>query len=46
MLKTPSSIPGGLFFAKRSKTCVINIIESTFSTTVQIWVAPALESNG
>ncbi len=35
-----------LFFAKRSKTCVINIIESTFSTTVQIWVAPALESNG
>jgi hypothetical protein len=31
-----------LFFAKKGKTCVINIKERTFSTEVAIWVAPAL----
>lgn len=31
-----------LFFAKKGKTCVINIKERTFSTEVAIWVAPAI----
>lgn len=31
-----------LFFAKKGKTCVINIDEHTFSTDVAIWVAPSL----
>ncbi len=32
-----------LFFAKKGKTAVINIIEDTFSTEVTIWVAPTLD---
>ena len=32
-----------LFFAKKGKTAVINIIESTFSTEVTIWVAPTVD---
>ncbi len=31
-----------LFFAKQGKTCVIHITEHTFSTVVEIWVAPAI----
>jgi len=31
-----------LFFAKKGKTCVINIKEHTLSTEVAIWVAPAM----
>ncbi len=31
-----------LFFAKQGKTCVIHITEHTFSTEVEIWVAPAI----
>ena len=30
-----------MFFAKPDKTCVIHVTESTFSTTVAVWVAPA-----
>ena len=30
----------GMFFAKQGKTCVIRIKEHTFSTEVEIWVAP------
>jgi hypothetical protein len=30
-----------LFFAKPSKTCIIVIQEHTFTTDVEIWVAPA-----
>ncbi len=30
-----------MFFAKPDKTCIIQISESMFSTTVAIWVAPA-----
>jgi hypothetical protein len=30
-----------LLFAKPDKTCIIHIIESTFSTSVYIWVAPS-----
>lgn len=29
-----------MFFAKPDKTCIIQITESTFSTTVSVWVAP------
>ena len=29
-----------MFFAKADKTCIIQISESTFSTTVSVWVAP------
>ncbi len=32
-----------LFFAKKGKTAVINIIEDTFSTEVTIWVAPTVD---
>ncbi|MCF8032947.1 MAG: hypothetical protein K9K66_08040 [Desulfarculaceae bacterium] len=32
-----------LFFAKKGKTAVINILEDTFSTEVTIWVAPTVE---
>ncbi|MCB2227395.1 MAG: hypothetical protein KQH53_12015 [Desulfarculaceae bacterium] len=32
-----------LFFAKKGKTAVIHIEESTFSTEVTIWVAPAVD---
>jgi hypothetical protein len=31
-----------LFFAKKGKTAIIHIVESTFSTEVSIWVAPTL----
>ncbi len=31
-----------LFFAKKGKTAIIHIVESTFSTQVSIWVAPTL----
>jgi hypothetical protein len=31
-----------LFFAKQSKTCVVQVTEHTFSTDVEIWVAPAM----
>jgi hypothetical protein len=31
-----------LFFAKQSKTCMIQVIERTFTTEVEIWVAPAM----
>jgi hypothetical protein len=31
-----------LFFAKPGKTCVIHITEHTFSTEVEIWVAPTI----
>jgi len=31
-----------LFFAKQSKTCVIQVTERTFTTDVEIWVAPAM----
>lgn len=31
-----------LFFAKQGKTCVIHITEHTFSTEVEIWVAPTI----
>lgn len=31
-----------LFFAKQGKTCVIHITERTFSTDVEIWVAPSI----
>ncbi len=31
-----------LFFAKQSKTCVIQITEHTFSTDVEVWVAPTM----
>jgi hypothetical protein len=34
-----------LFFAKPDKTCIIHIIESTFSTSVYIWVAPTASIN-
>ena len=30
-----------MFFAKPDKTCIIHVTESTFSTSVSIWVAPA-----
>lgn len=30
-----------LFFAKQNKTCIVMIIERTFTTEVEIWVAPA-----
>jgi hypothetical protein len=33
-----------LLFAKPDKTCIIHIIESTFSTSVYIWVAPSASS--
>jgi hypothetical protein len=33
-----------MFFAKPDKTCIIHVSESTFSTTVYIWVAPAAGS--
>ncbi len=32
-----------LFFAKKGKTAVINIVEDTFSTEVTIWVAPTVD---
>lgn len=32
-----------LFFAKKGKTAVVNIVEDTFSTEVTIWVAPTVE---
>jgi len=31
-----------LFFAKKGKTCIIQISESAWTTTVSIWVAPSL----
>ncbi len=31
-----------LFFAKKGKTCIIQIEESAWTTTVSIWVAPSL----
>lgn len=31
-----------LFFAKQSKTCVIQITERTFTTEVEVWVAPTM----
>ena len=31
-----------LFFAKQGKTCIIHITEHTFSTEVEIWVAPTI----
>jgi hypothetical protein len=31
-----------LFFAKQSKTCVIQVTEHTFSTDVEVWVAPTM----
>jgi hypothetical protein len=31
-----------LFFAKKGKTAIIQIVEGTFSTEVSIWVAPTL----
>lgn len=31
-----------LFFAKKGKTAIIHILESTMSTEVSIWVAPTL----
>lgn len=41
-LKSSFKYPkSALFFAKPGKTCVIQITESTFKTTVEIWVAPA-----
>lgn len=43
MLKSSFKYPRvALFFAKQGKTCVIHITEHTFSTEVEIWVAPAL----
>jgi hypothetical protein len=33
-----------LFFAKPDKSCIIHIIESTFSTSVYVWVAPTASS--
>jgi hypothetical protein len=32
-----------LFFAKKGKTAIINIVEDTFSTSISIWVAPTVE---
>jgi hypothetical protein len=32
-----------LFFAKKGKTAVVNIMEDTFSTEVTIWVAPTVD---
>lgn len=32
-----------LFFAKKGKTAVVNIVEDTFSTEVTIWVAPTVD---
>ena len=41
-LKSSFKYPkSALFFAKPGKTCVVQITESTFKTTVEIWVAPA-----
>ena len=41
-LKSSFKYPkSALFFAKPGKTCVIQITESTFKTTVEIWVAPS-----
>ena len=31
-----------MFFAKQDRTCIIQISESSFSTTVSIWVAPTV----
>jgi hypothetical protein len=43
MLKSSFKYPRvALFFAKQGKTCVIHITEHTFSTEVEIWVAPTI----
>jgi hypothetical protein len=40
-LKSTFKYPkAALFFAKPGKTCIISINEGTFSTRVEIWVAP------
>jgi hypothetical protein len=35
-----------MLFSKQNRWCVISITESSFSTHVEIWVAPAIESAG
>jgi hypothetical protein len=35
-----------MLFGKQTRWCVISISESSFSTHVEIWVAPALEGTG
>ena len=43
VLKSAFKYPStALFFAKQGKSCVIHIKESTFTTEVEIWVAPGL----
>lgn len=43
VLKSTFKYPkAALFFAKQGKTCVILIDEGTITTTVEIWVAPAI----
>jgi hypothetical protein len=41
-LKSSNKYPtSALFYAKRGKTCVIHILETTFQTELSIWVAPS-----
>jgi hypothetical protein len=43
VLKSSSKYPQtALFFAKKGKTCIIHIMEKTWTTDVEIWVAPAM----
>ena len=39
--KSPRTL---MFFNKPNRTCVINITEKQFSTEVEVWVAPTVES--
>ena len=41
-LKSSFKYPkSALFFGKKGKVCIISIMEHTFNTNVEIWVAPA-----
>ncbi len=41
VFKSPKSI---MFFSKKNRSCIINIMDKPFSTEVEIWVAPILGS--
>jgi hypothetical protein len=41
VFKSPKSI---MFFSKKNRSCIINIMDKPFSTEVEIWVAPVLGS--
>ncbi|KIX12171.1 hypothetical protein [Dethiosulfatarculus sandiegensis] len=37
------STTSALFFAKKGKTCVVQITEGSLDTTLEIWVAPTMQ---